>query len=175
MACDSRSALLARKYPAMNFRIEARWPSSDILPQAKEAATATTAIKACATFLRAGCVISLIEWTGDDGRVSKLRPRELLRLARAEGCGIRYPPRRRVQRQSVLGVLFAILCMGLPNSFGDFCTAFEFGANRVAIRRSEGARRPERPKQEPVDSAASADAEPTSPNQQAAQRTSGHC
>jgi len=132
----------------MNFRIEARWPSSDILPQAKEAATATTAIKACATLLRAGCIISLIERTGDDGLISKLRPRELLRLARAEGCGIRYPPRRRAPRHSVSRVLFAILCMTLPNSFGDFATLMELGVNRVAVRRSEGvrsnaARRPE--------------------------------
>jgi len=142
----------------MNFRIEARWPSSDILPQAREAATATTAIKACATFLRAGCVISLIERTGEDGLVSKLRPRELLRLARAEGCGIRYPPRRPARRQRVLGVLLAILCMGLPNGFGDLTTVLEMGANRVAVRRSEGARskavrRPERPTQAEVGSA----------------------
>jgi hypothetical protein len=116
----------------MKFRIEARWPSSDILPQAEEAASATSAIKACATFLRAGCVISQIERTGDDGNVSRLRPRELLRLARAEGCGIRYPPRRRTPRQRVAGVLFAILGMALPNSFGDFCTTVEFGAARVA-------------------------------------------
>jgi hypothetical protein len=125
----------------MKFRIEARWPSSDILPQAKEEASATTAIKACATFLRAGCRITLIERTDDDGLVSTLRPRELLRLARAEGCGIRYPPRRRSpQRQGVTRVLFAILCMCLPNSFGDFATSMEFGANRVAIRRTEPAR-----------------------------------
>lgn len=131
----------------MKFRIEARWPSSDILPQAKEAPSATAALKACATFLRAGCVISLIERTGDDGHVTRMRPRELLRLARAEGCGIRYPPRRRPpQRQSVLSILFAMLCMALPNSWGDFCTTFEFNTARVAIRRSEGARRPERPK-----------------------------
>ncbi|HSI00431.1 MAG TPA: hypothetical protein VLA02_07495 [Reyranella sp.] len=124
----------------MNFRIEARWPSSDILPQAKEAANATTAIKACATFLRAGCRISLIERTDDDGRVLTLKPRELLRLARAEGCGIRYPPRRRAPRQSLARILFAILCMALPNGFGDFAAGLEFGANRVAVRRSEGAR-----------------------------------
>ena len=30
--------------------------------------------------------------------------------------------------------------MALPNSFGDFATGLEFGANRVAVRRSEGAR-----------------------------------
>jgi hypothetical protein len=124
----------------MKFRIEARWPSSDILPQAKEEASATTAIKACATFLRAGCFISRIERTDDDGRISPLKPRELLRLARAEGCGIRYPPRRRSPRKSVSRVLFAILCMCLPNSFGDFATAMEFGTNRVAIRRNEPAR-----------------------------------
>jgi hypothetical protein len=125
----------------MKFRIEARWPSSDILPQAKEEASATTAIKACATFLRAGCRITLIEQTDENGLVSTLRQRELLRLARAEGCGIRYPPRRRATpRQSVTRVLFAILCMCLPNSFGDFATSMEFGANRVAIRRTEPAR-----------------------------------
>jgi len=123
----------------MKFRIEARWPSSDILPQAKDAASATTAIKACATFLRAGCRISLIERTDDDGRVLILKPRELLRLARAEGCGIRYPPRR-APRQSLARVLFAILCMALPNGFADFATGLEFGTNRVAVRRSEGAR-----------------------------------
>lgn len=125
----------------MKFRIEARWPSSDILPQAKEEPSATTAIKACATFLRAGCRITLIEHTDENGLVSSLRQRELLRLARAEGCGIRYPPRRRpAARQGATRVLFAILCMMMPNSFGDFATLMEFGPNRVAIRRNEGAR-----------------------------------
>lgn len=125
----------------MKFRIEARWPSSDILPQAKEEASATTALKACATFLRAGCRITLIEHTDDSGRVSTLKQRELLRLARAEGCGIRYPPRRRsATRQGATRVLFAILCMMMPNNFGDFATLMEFGPNRVAIRRNEGAR-----------------------------------
>jgi hypothetical protein len=124
----------------MKFRIEARWPSSDILPQAKEEASATTAIKACATFVQAGCRIMQIERTDDEGRISSLKPRELLRLARAEGCNIRYPPRRRTPRKSAARVLFAILCMALPNGFGDFATLMEFGANRVAVRRSEGAR-----------------------------------
>ncbi len=125
----------------MKFRVEAKWPSSDILPEAKDAATASTALKACAAFLRAGCRISRIERTYADGRVSTMRVAELLRLARAEGCGIRFPPRPglRVHR-SVAGVLFAILCSALPNAFGDFATLMEMTVHRVAIRRSEGAR-----------------------------------
>jgi hypothetical protein len=95
----------------MKFPDRGPLPSSDILPQAKEAASATTAIKACAAFVRAGCAISRIERTGDDGRLSTLKPRELLRLARAEGCGIRLPaaPSRAAPGASERGFRHAVL------------------------------------------------------------------
>jgi hypothetical protein len=76
----------------MMFRIEVRWPHTDILPETIETATATAATRRCKKSLEAGCVIHLIRVTGDDGSVSILRPAELLRLAQAEGCRIRYLP-----------------------------------------------------------------------------------
>ncbi|MBN9089570.1 MAG: hypothetical protein J0J01_21875 [Reyranella sp.] len=125
----------------MKFRIKATWPTSDILPQVREVGSASAALRACASFLRSGCRIDSITVFRDDGSVSRMAEGRLVRLARDEGCGIRYPPhRRRKARQTMGSVAFAILCSILPNSWGDFATLLDFGTNRVAIRRSQGSR-----------------------------------
>ena len=124
----------------MKFRIKATWPTSDILPQVREFGTASAALRACAGFLRSGCRIDSIVVTRDDGSVSRMSESRLVRLARDEGCGIRYPPHRRKARQAVGSIIFAILCGALPNSWGDFATVLDLGTNRVAIRRSQGSR-----------------------------------
>jgi len=123
----------------MKFRIEAKWPSSDILPQAKEAESATMALKACATFLRAGCNVLRIDRVDEAGGSVRMHPHELLRLARDEGCGIRYPPRVREARRSIASTVFVILCSILPGNWGDFAVT-DFSAPRVVVRRSEGIR-----------------------------------
>lgn len=130
----------------MKYRLVMRWPSSDILPRVQEAETATAAIKMCLASVRGGCEIKSIVRTDDAGGVSTLLPRELVRLARQEGCRIKFPPRvRRTRaRKTVSSILLAIVASLLPNYFGDFCTLLEWSSYRVAIRREEGARRPTR-------------------------------
>jgi len=128
----------------MKYRLVIRWPSPDILPLVQEAETAAAAIKMCLASVRGGCEITSIVRTDDTGAISHLLPRELVRLARQEGCRVKFPPRVRRPRKTVVSVLLALAASLLPNYFGDFCTLLEIGTCRVAIRREEGARRPAR-------------------------------
>lgn len=82
--------------------------------------------------------------TRDDGSTKRLSESRLVRLAREEGCGIRYPPHRRKVRQTVGSIAFAITCGMLPGSSADVATLLDLGTNRVAIRRSQ-ASHPKRP------------------------------
>jgi hypothetical protein len=127
----------------MKIKVEFRWPSKDILPPAKrEVASASEALRSCAKALRSGCMIRSIVLEKDDGSACSLSERQLVNLARTEGCGIRYPPRRRRKGRGLKSMAFAILCAALPNSWGDFATLLHFNLNRVAIRLSAGHRPP---------------------------------
>jgi hypothetical protein len=69
-----------------------------------------------------GCEIKSIVRTDDAGVTKTLLPRELVRLARQEGCRVKFPPRVRRTRKTVSSILLAIVASLLPNYFGDFCT-----------------------------------------------------
>lgn len=128
----------------MKYRLVMQWPSADILPLVQEAETATAAIKMCVASVRSGCELKKIFRIDDAGAIDSLLPRELVHLARDEGCRIKFPPRVRRRGKTLSSILLAIVASMLPNYFGDFCTLLELGACRVAIRREEGARRPTR-------------------------------
>lgn len=140
-ACDSSPPQFVR-VEVMKFRLVMQWPSSDILPLVQEARTATAALEMCLASMRGGCEIKSIFKTDEAGAMEAMLLRELVRLAREEGCRIRFPPRARRSRKAVSSVVLALLASLLPNNFGDFCTLLDFGPCRVAIRREEGARRP---------------------------------
>jgi hypothetical protein len=123
----------------IHFRIEARWPSLDVLPETAEASSATAAITICASFLRKGCQIFAVRRTNEEGEVSFLRVGAVLKMARKEGYRGRFPPRlRRKSQRTLASILLAMLASALPNSFGDFATVVEFSIGRVAIRRTIG-------------------------------------